>query len=359
VIWQVRDEATGTNKHGEPVALDAGVSDKRLMVLETEFARALAKTGQEGNVLSAVLRQAWDHGDLRTLVSGRAKAPVTATGAHVSVISHVTLEELRRLLVETEMANGFGNRFLWVCVRRSKLLPEGGLFPEQALAPLMQTLKQVVGFARVTGRLQRSPEARQRWAGLYPVLAKEVPGLLGALTARAEAQVLRLSCLYALLDQTATITVPHLEAAYALWRYCEQSAHYIFGATLGDPLADELLRLLRQAGAQGMTRAMIYDALGRNVGRAAISQALARLQREGHARSAAMSTGGRPAETWYACASEHYAKNAKNAKSGSDEGLNAYNAYNAHDGNSETCAHEETVMQGDWLVCQRCGKGLF
>ena len=74
VIWNVRDPVYGENKKGEEVCLDEGVEDKRLCILETEFARALGKTRQEGNVLSAVLRQAWDHGELRTLVSGRHKA---------------------------------------------------------------------------------------------------------------------------------------------------------------------------------------------------------------------------------------------------------------------------------------------
>src|SRR3712207_8342266 len=47
------------------------------------------------------------------------------------------------------------------------------------------------------------------------------PGLFGAVTGRAEAHVLRLSCLYAALDMSDTVTVTHLRAALALWRYCE------------------------------------------------------------------------------------------------------------------------------------------
>ena len=82
-------------------------------------------------------------------------------------------------------------------------------------------------------------------------IAEEQPGLLGAITARAEAQVLRLSCLYALLDKTSTVNVQRLNAAYALWRYCEDSARHIFGEMLGDPLADELRRMLRLAGQEG------------------------------------------------------------------------------------------------------------
>jgi hypothetical protein len=173
VIWNVRDPVSGQNKKGEEVCLDEGVEDKRLCILETEFARALAKTGQEGNVLSAVLRQAWDHGDLRTLVSGRQKAPVAATNAHVSVIAHITVDELRRLLTETEAANGFGNRFLWVCVRRSKLLPRGGRYPEQALKPLLETLAPTIFHARTIAQMQRTPAAETRWKELYATLPRD------------------------------------------------------------------------------------------------------------------------------------------------------------------------------------------
>ncbi len=102
---------------------DAGVDDKRLMVIETEFSSVLKNMGREGNILSPMTRQAWDSGKLRTL---NKKNPVRATDAHISIVGHITPEELRRCLTETEMANGFGNRFLWLCVRRSKFLPEGG-----------------------------------------------------------------------------------------------------------------------------------------------------------------------------------------------------------------------------------------
>ena len=275
VIWQVRDAVYGRNNKGEDICLDDGVADKRLCLLETEFARALGKTGQGGNVLSAVLRQAWDHGDLRTLVSGRQKAPVTASNAHVSICAHITADEVRRLLTDTEAANGFGNRFLWVCVQRSKLLPKGGCYPEEAFRDLRAELAAAIVHARQVTRMLRTAAAEQRWEAIYTELAEEQPGLLGAITARAEAQVLRLSCLYALLDKTDTVDVPHLNAAYALWRYCDDSARHIFGEMLGDPLADELRRMLRLAGPDGITRTDMNNTLGRHVKSALIGQALA------------------------------------------------------------------------------------
>jgi hypothetical protein len=302
IIWNVRDAVCGHNKKGEEICEDEGESDKRLCILESEFARALAKTGQDGNVLSSVLRQAWDTGDLNTLVSGRSKSPVQATGAHVSVIAHITANELRRTLAEVEAANGFGNRFLWLCVRRVQLLPEGGNYPHKALAPLQQRLVEAIFAARRVAGMLRSDAARLRWREIYATLAEGSPGLVGALTARAEAQVLRLSMLYALCEQSAVIDTPHLEAAYALWQYCDASARYIFGESLGDPLADTILQMLRYAGSTGLTRTDVSAEFGRHVKSAAIGHALALLGREGFARLAVEKTPGRPSERWFACA---------------------------------------------------------
>ena len=88
--------------------------------------------------------------------------------------------------------------------------------------------------------------------------------MLGSMTSRAEAHVVRLSLIYALLDSASAIRVEHLRAALALWRYCEASARYIWGDSLGDPMADEILRALRAAGDDGLTRWDISNHFGRN-----------------------------------------------------------------------------------------------
>ncbi len=97
--------------------------DNRLLIVEGEFSSTLKVLNREGNTLSPVVRNAWDSGDLNTLVKNN---PAKATGAHISIIGHITKQELLKHLDETEAANGFGNRFLWVYVDRSKILPEGG-----------------------------------------------------------------------------------------------------------------------------------------------------------------------------------------------------------------------------------------
>src|SRR5262249_1751378 len=123
VIWEVRDPIVRTVK-GEEQETDPGVGDKRLMVLESEFGGALSAMGREGSILSRVIREGWDGGNLATLVKNN---PARSSGACISIIGQITADELRRYMTRTEMANGFANRFLFACVRRSKLLlPFGG-----------------------------------------------------------------------------------------------------------------------------------------------------------------------------------------------------------------------------------------
>ena len=102
-------------------------------------------------------------------------------------------------------------------------------------AKWLQRLK----FAATAGEIHRNDEARTLWHEVYGPLSEGRPGLAGALLGRAEAHVLRLALLYALLDHSRFIEAPHLMAALALWDYCERSVYYIFGDNLGDPVADE------------------------------------------------------------------------------------------------------------------------
>ena len=83
----------------EPEVVDPGIEDKRLLVQESEYARVLRVAGRDGNTLSSILRDAWDKGRLQTMTKNSA---AKATGAHVSVIGHVTADELRRELSSTE-----------------------------------------------------------------------------------------------------------------------------------------------------------------------------------------------------------------------------------------------------------------
>lgn len=296
LINHVRDEVIKWNaKDKSDEIVDPGVKDKRLMVTEAEFAGTLAVMDRPGNNLSPVVRNAWDGLTLQTLTKN---SPLRATGAHISITGHITKDELRARLTRTDMANGFANRFLFCLVKRSKLLPYGGHVDETALAKLAERFAKAVEFAKSVGRVRMTDEAAQAWAKAYAELSSDRPGLLGAVTARAEAQVIRLSLIFALLDGKDAIDTVHLDAAMAVWAYCDQSAGLIFGDSLGDPLADDILVALRRI-AGGMTRTDISNLFGRNRTSDQVSAALAMLLKLGRVKFEMKHTGGRPVETWF------------------------------------------------------------
>lgn len=128
-VW-ARERTWGGLASGEGlIAAVAGEStDPRLLVVEEEISRPLAVAAREGSTLSAIIRQAWDTGNLRVMTRNQ---PLKASGAHVSILAHSTIEDIRRRLTESDVMNGFANRFLFGLVRRSKLLPSGGSVPER------------------------------------------------------------------------------------------------------------------------------------------------------------------------------------------------------------------------------------
>ncbi len=288
-VYHVRDEV---KKGG--VLIDEGEKDNRLLVMEGEFAQPLKVMRREGNTLSPILRGLWDSGRVQTLAKNN---PVVSTDSHVSIIGHITKKELVRSLTEVETGNGFANRFLWFCVNRSKVLPFGGDFDPEVFEPLENRLREVVEFARQAGQLTWAAATRPLWESVYPDLSDGKPGLIGAITARAEAQVTRLACVYALFDKSKEIEPEHLRAALAVWRYCEASVRYIFQNSTSDPLANRILGGLEKR-PQGMTRTEIYRFLKSNYPASRIQEALDELRGAGVVRAETIKTEGRSVERW-------------------------------------------------------------
>lgn len=289
----------GGSSHVEDYVAEDGVEDKRLLVREAEFAHPLRTSQRDGSVLSPVIRLAFDGDDLRITTRN---TPLRASSPHVCILGHVPPEELRRLLADAEVESGFANRFILVCVRRSKLLPNVRPVPPDVAVPLASRLRDAVLFARSVGEMTRDDAAEALWGRLYGVLAEEHPGLAGALLARAHAHVLRLSLVYALLERSAVVRRTHLESAAALWAYAEASVRHVFGDMLRDRRAEELVTALREAGPAGLKREAIRDLFSRNVSAVRLDMMLSELARTGlvHARKAQGGRPGRPAITWYA-----------------------------------------------------------
>ena len=322
----IRDRGKITGYQTEIV--DEGAQEKRAFILEPEFARVLQAMRREGNTLSSVIRQAWDSDRLRVMT----KNPVRASQAHVSITGHITMEELRRNLEETETANGFANRFLWIFTTRSKFLAEGGSLPEPALNSLISSLAKSAHFARTVTEVKRDEEARRLWIAVYPQLSSGHAGLLGSVTSRAEAQTMRLAMLYALLDCSSQIRREHLEAALAFWQYAEDSARYIFGSATGDKLADDIFTALQGAGDGGLTRTDISGLFKRNRSANEINRALCLLFETGKAQMKPEMADGakRPTERWFATSHIGQTFRGENAESSLSFGneINEINEFN-------------------------------
>jgi hypothetical protein len=300
LIYNVRDERREIreDKHGKKLnaLADPGISDKRLLVIETELARTIKAMNREGNTLSDVMRHAWDSGRLRSLAKN---SPLKATGAHISIIGHTTREDIRKHLSDTDSANGFANRFLWLAVRRSKMLPDGGNLATVNTDSLIAKMRGFVTRAREAGAMSRDETTAMMWRGVYPELSAPRPGLLGGVTNRAVPQTLRLSCLFALLDGSKIVRPEHLEAALAIWEYAEASARMVFGDSLGDPSLDKLLAALR-AAPQGLTQTEInHEVFQRNKKAPQLLALLSDLLTQGAIHGRPEATGGRKATRWF------------------------------------------------------------
>ena len=297
LIHCVRDPTWGMRKGVEEL-IDPGVEDKRFLALEPEFSKSLAVMKREGNTLSQVIRDAWDGRDrLETLTK---HSPTKATGACISIVGHITLRELRSKLDETAMANGFANRFLFACVKRSKELPFGGSVSPEAVQRLGEMTREAFLAAQTPTRVEMNDAARALWGRVYSELSRGGDGLMDYIISRAEAQTVRLALIYALLDQAEAIDVVHLEAGLAVWKYCEASARHIFGDVLGDREADLILQTLRQ-DTNGMTKSDIFRLFGNHLPADTVGKALGELLRAGKVRREMHNTtGGRPREMWFA-----------------------------------------------------------
>lgn len=302
VIYHVRDAASEESSDSgdwktiqTPKVRDSGVQDKRLLCIETELGGLLAAMHRQGSTLSHVLRAAWDGQKLQSLSKNQ---PVTATGAHISVIGHITPEELRTALTSVDAANGFGNRFLWGLVRRSKVLPRPPAFEGPAVDALIAELGQVLDYGSAVGALRLDAETGEAYDAYYRGLPDDPPGLAGVMAVRMPAFMLRLAMIYALLDMSALIRWPHFEAAMELVRFCQESARVIFGELTGDPFADRILEALHDGPLS--KRQISMEIFSKNVPAATIAAALKTLERGGLAYPTRQLTGGRPMEVWSA-----------------------------------------------------------
>ena len=309
IAWAIRD---GTEPGANGKGGDDGVRDKRLVVIEPEFANVLAQVKRDGNTLSATVRNLWDGRDLEPLTK---TAQTKATRPHVGIVGHVTGFELREKSTENDAANGLLNRFIVLYVYRPKLVPLPVPTHETVLQALAERLAGAVEFAsrgdvhaNNTHEVAMTPEACDLWRELYPQITRDRDGKAGSLLARSEVYARMLAMIFALMDCRNEIEPCDLRAALAWVDYWQASVTYIFQSEGEeeelDPFAVEVLKLVtarpgirlsevqehwhRKRTAQVKTALELLMSL---------APPLIRCERDD-------TTGGRVAQRYYACTRE-------------------------------------------------------
>ena len=292
LIYAVRDEEFGVNANGEEILKDEGIIDKRLYLVQSEFGAMLRIMAREGNSLSGHLREAWDGETLKPMTKGYR---IQATHPHIVVVGHVTQSELQRNLDNVEMANGFGNRFCWFVVKRSKYLPFAENPPEESIASLGKRLHVALTHGKNVGEIGMTEPAKNWWCKGYMELSEGTPGLAGSLLDRGEAQVRRIAALYALLDGKEAVDSDHLLAALALWKCSVASVKHIFGEKVGDRISDTILQALKSGPCSDSD---ISGLFGRNISADRLSHTKESLKSQGKIVCHAEPTAKRPKNIW-------------------------------------------------------------
>ncbi|MCV2358875.1 DUF3987 domain-containing protein [Paucibacter sp. TC2R-5] len=248
VAYAIRDAREPDEKTGK--GGDPGVNDKRLMVIESEFANVLAQVKREGNILSATIRNMWDGRDVEPLTK---TSQLTATRPHVVIIGHITGHELREKSTENDAANGLLNRFMILHVHRPKLVPLPKPTPEAKLDALAEQLADAIEYAtdgnphgNNSHEVQMTPEAEAYWCDEYEALTQDRDGKVGSLMARSEVYARMLAMVFCLMEKRSAIEVGDLWAALAWVDYWRQSITYMFSTGEDETELDDFTKAVHQ-----------------------------------------------------------------------------------------------------------------
>jgi hypothetical protein len=237
------------------------IEDKRLWVVESEFANVLHQGRRQGNTLSAALRDCWDGVCLKPATKSTR---LYASHPHLCLSGAISPTELIGLMAARELTNGFANRFLMLWAERSQILPFPKATPQPKVNELAEKILRILEMIqsdqydkRDQLRMDLTGPAQWRYGQLYRGELNEDAGsaLINGLLERRAPMLLRLAMLLALTDLKTRIDVVHVDAAMAWIRYASDSVRYVFVSAAEEEkmarereLAGKIMKFLREHG---------------------------------------------------------------------------------------------------------------
>ncbi len=223
----------------------AAIFDKRLMVIESEFANILMQSKRDGNTLSSALRDCWDGVSLKPATK---TSRLWATDPHICLAAAITPGELHSLMASRELTNGFANRFMMFWAEKTKSLAFPVATPQTEVDALAVRVLAVLEFCNATRwvdkdtmRVSLSTDARKRYEELYhkELNDNSAGERITALIERRAPMLLRLAMLFALCDLTDEVQLVHINAGLAWVRYSVDSVKFIFASAVDEAATAE------------------------------------------------------------------------------------------------------------------------
>ena len=223
------------------------IADKRLWVVESEFANILQQSKRDGNTLSPALRDCWDGVSLKPATKSNR---LYCTDPHVCLSGAITPTELLSVMATKDLTNGFANRFLMFWAERTQIVPFSTSTPQDEVNRLASRVMDVLTFcgAQFYDEKKDSIEITMT-AAAKAVYVKLYRGELNdssageritALIERRAPMLLRLAMLFALCEMKSEVDEHHIKAALAWIRYSVDSIKFVFASAADEVIVAEV-----------------------------------------------------------------------------------------------------------------------
>jgi len=307
LIKAIRDPQTVLNAKGKEIIRE-GVSDKRLLIVESEFARILKVAERQGNPIFNTLNEAWDSPEVLNVL--RATSPDMASLPHIGLVAHITNEELKSFK-PVLLEGGFLNRCLLCYAKKARRipLPKPIAWPETLLAEareIYRTSRLPATFDLNATQppglyLPFSAETEEFWNPIYDAV-EEDSSLQAVISKRALTHVVKLAALYARYDLKEEIHIPHLKAGLAIVEHSKECTLALFSDYSANKNADKILTALQRHRSAGLAKSSIAQhVFNHRTSTADIEEALAYLIQNGLAiLEVVQGKTGAPKEVWKA-----------------------------------------------------------
>ncbi|MGR5412843.1 DUF3987 domain-containing protein [Vibrio astriarenae] len=281
IAYELRDT---TDEDGDQTA-----NDKRLYLVDEEFVSTIIKCRVSGSTLSSTLRN---------LFSGKTISPlikynrVTCTSPRVCITGHITPKEFMKEIGESNLHNGFCNRFITILLMPMAPIPFPTEHDHQALTKVTKKIAEAIHWTNTEPKVLEMSECfKNEWKTKIYELACLAPkgSLEQALMSRSAQYTLILSTFFAVMDKEEKVREQHLNAALAWIDYWHQSIRYLFDTEKEvaineqrEARAELVLNSIKQVALENNSnsfkRSLLTRKIGKRVSSAEANDALKLLQ---------------------------------------------------------------------------------